>query len=301
MGIMIKKIQYVILFSLFCSIFISPVFADAADDDSGLEDSLTFHVFEDVDLVSTLKFEYGKPKIIIKSVYPQLASETEREGVDTFNDIVLEMVREQISAFRNQVKNHASLQKTLPKNKITNNLYIDYNTSYVKSKQNRIMSIRFSIQANITGTGRPSHQYITFNYDLEDNKPIELNELFLSDSNYLSVLSDYTRGVLDKRLSNKNLIEQGTQPTNNHFANWNIRPDGLLITFNESQVAPAALGTQMVLVPYAILSHIIAPDSPIAYCVEHEEKCRRGNLLTGGFIDEALNTRQSFTMLAHKG
>lgn len=76
---MLKLIKsFTILGLICCLVSITSAFASDMDDDSGLEDNMTFHVYDDVDLVSTLKFEYGKPRIIIKSVYPQLAALTER-------------------------------------------------------------------------------------------------------------------------------------------------------------------------------------------------------------------------------
>src|SRR5260221_14743414 len=130
---MIKKIQYFIWIGIFSSLLaLLPTFANADDDDKGLEDNMTFHVYDDVDLVSTLKFEYGKPKIVIKSVYPQLASETDHDGVSSFNPMALQIVQDQVSKFRAMVKDNASIQKKMAKGTITNNLYIDYNTSYIK-------------------------------------------------------------------------------------------------------------------------------------------------------------------------
>lgn len=282
---MLKKLIY---FSMLWITFAAfPASAAVTDDDSSLEDSMTFHVYDDVDLVSTLKFEYGKPKIIIKSVYPQLASETPRDGVMTFNDLALQIVKDEITRFRALVKSNASAQK-----KASNNLYIDYNTSFIKPAKDHILSIRFSIQGNV-GKNGPYHNHISVNYNLDKNQKMELSDLFFPDSNYLSVLSDYTQNVLNKQLTNKSKIADGTAPRSKNFQTWNIKPNGLLITFNENQVAPSIFGAQTILVPYSALSHILSTDSPVADCVQHKAKCVRYNLLTGGFIDEAANTSHS--------
>src|SRR5438093_8080410 len=120
-----NKLNYFIWLSIFFSLFTAiSAFANIADEDRGLEDNMTFHVYDDVDLVSTLKFEYGKFRIVIKSVYPQLASETEREGINRFNELAMQLVQGEIAAFKEQVKNHELYQKKLPKNKVTNNLYL---------------------------------------------------------------------------------------------------------------------------------------------------------------------------------
>lgn len=284
---MMKKWKYVIWF--YCFLMITPAFGDAGTEDSGLEDNLTFHVFEDVDLVSTLKFAYGKPAVVIKSVYPQLASETEREGVKNFNKAALQIVNDEIAVFREKVKANAAIQKTMEKNKITNNLYIDYNTSYIKAKHNHIISIRFSMQGQIAGNHRPYHHFAVLNYNLDTSKPIELNELFIPDSHYLNLLSQYSRNILFNKLTNKTMIAAGTAPVSENFSNWNIKPNGLIITFNENQAAPSVFGAQTILVPYSVLSEVISPTSFIGDCMKHHSRCARNNLLTGGFIDEARN------------
>ncbi|VVC74830.1 Peptidoglycan-N-acetylmuramic acid deacetylase PdaC [Aquicella siphonis] len=288
---MIKSIHWSVLISFFISLAaFSPSQANPADEDSGLEDSMTFHVYDDVDLVSTLKFEYGRPRIIIKSVYPQLVSETDHAGVDTFNEMALQYVKDEIALFRERVKDHAEAQKKIPKDKITNNLYIDYNTSYIKSKRDHIISIRFSIQGYVGGTAEPYHTHRVLNYNLDKNQAIELSDLFIPGSNYLEILSRYTRFDLARRLKNSSRIADGTLPVPESFANWNIKPTGIVITFDENRVAPDVYGAQTVLVPYSALSEVIAPDSPVADCIAHRSRCLSNNLLTGGFIDEAANT-----------
>lgn len=263
-------------------IFLSSTSTWAEIDDSGLEDNRTFHVFADVDLISTLKFEYGKPKIIIKSVYPQLASETNREGVTIFNDLVSEMLHGQIALFREQVKGLLPLQSKFAKNKITNNLYIDYSTAYINANKTHLISIRFSIKGKMTGAGRAYRHHLTLNYDLDNAKTIELSDLFLPDANYLTVLSNHAKAILEKKLANKNKIDTGVAPIKENFDNWNINPDGILITFKEGQVAPIEFGAQTILIPYSALSDIAAPNTLVSYCLAHHSRCLRSNLLTGG-------------------
>jgi len=276
----------------------TPAFADAGDEDRGIEDSRTFHVYDDVDLVSSLKFAYGKPNIIIKSVYPQLASETDRDGITIFNDLTMLIVQDEINQFRSKVKAYSFMQKSLPRSKITNSLYIDYDTSYLKSKHNHIISIRFTIQGFITGTPHPYHHHRVINYNLDTGQEIALSDLFMPDANYLAVLSDYTTTALSRYLADKRTIAEGTVAMPDNYQIWNIKPNGLLITFEETKVAPYIQGAQTVLVPYSALRQITSPDSPIADCINHKRRCTNSNLLTGGFIDEALKSRSRTTELS---
>jgi len=285
---MFKKILYFIILSSLTTVF--PAHANPADEDRGLEDNMSFHVYDDVDLVSTLKFEYGKPRIVIKSVYPQLASETPRDGIDDFNAISLQIVKDEISRYRSLVREQAQVQNKMDRKNISNNLYIDYNTSSLKPSRDHIISIRFGTQAYIGGKKFPLHQYSSLNYNLDKNQKIELSDLFLPDSNYLDVMSQYAYAVLQKRFPGI-FRTGGAAPRMENYLVFNLKPNGLLITFNESKVAPRSYGAQTVLIPWSVIAPVVSPDAAIAPCIDHPAKCLRHNLLTGGFIDEANNTR----------
>lgn len=284
--------KFVLLFLILG--FLNPSFvlaSSASDDSTGRDDTQIFHVYGDVDLISTLKFQYGRPRIVIKSVYPQLASDEPNEGVDAFNQLVLDLIDKKISAYKKQVEENQEAQKNIPKAQLKNDLYLDYDASFIQSGKRPIISIRFSVQGYIGGMAHPYHHHFVLNYDLDNREQIDLNDLFKPDTDYLETLSDFTRSVLSRRLHDQHQIMEGTTPSADNFKNWNIKPNGLLITFDEYQVAPYIYGAQTVLVPYSVLKQIIDPDSPIAACVMNKRRCARNNLLTGGFIDEASNMR----------
>jgi hypothetical protein len=75
-----------ILFIIVCLLISTPVLAeDSADDSTGRDDTKVYHVYDDVELVSTHKIQYDKPRIVVKSVYPQLQSDIIKDSVETFN------------------------------------------------------------------------------------------------------------------------------------------------------------------------------------------------------------------------
>lgn len=124
---------------------------------------------------------------------------------------------------------------------------------------------------------------------MHNGQEVTLADLFQPNSDYLTVLSNYTKDALMKRLQDKNLIAEGTAPKEDNFKIWNVNPRGLLITFDEAQVAPYVYGTQSVLVPYSVLKPIIKPKSAISACATYRFRCIQNHVLTGGFIDEAAN------------
>lgn len=262
----------------------------SADDNTGRDDTQVFHIYKDVDLVSTLKYAYGRnPHYFVKAVYPQLEGDMDNTNIDDFNRRVITLIQDEIASFQNQVINKQDTANTSSKAK--NNLYLDYDTSTIKSNGDHIISVRFTIQGFIAGMAHPYHHHRVMNYDLETGETIELADLFREHANYLAAFADYTSHYLYKRLPDKDLLLAGTAPKAENFINWNIKPTGILITFEEYQVAPYVNGAQTVLVPYAVLKKIMHKDSPIADCVNHRSRCLRSNLLTGGFMDEAINTR----------
>lgn len=265
---------------------------NASDDDTAKDDTQVYHLYSDIDLVSTLKFQYGiRPKIFVKSVYPQLSSDNENINIDNFNQLVTALMQQEITTFKKNAKQNINAAKHLPKTANKNDLYIDYDTSAVESGQDHLMSVRFTFQAFMASMAHPYHYHRVINYNLDTGEEIELADLFAADSNYLEIIAEYSRKVLNRRLIDKKLINDGTAPKIENYKNWNIKPRGLLITFDEYQVAPYVNGAQTVLIPYSVLREISADDSPISGCLTHRKKCKRTNLLTGGFIDEAINTQ----------
>lgn len=272
---------------IICLAGLSTAYADDSDDNTGRDETQTYPITDEVTMLSAVHFSYAKPKIVIKAVTPTLDYTDNNDIFANFNDSVTDFVKQESSLFRDLVASAQGQQIALAKNRIKNNLYIDYDTSVVKPNGIPIISIRFSIQGDIAGLPHPFHYHRVLNYDLEVGEKIELADLFKADADYLQVLSDYTSMRLIRHFSDKQLVLDGTAPKPENFKNWNIKANGLLITFDEYQVAPYINGTQSILVPYSALKNIISPDSPLSACVKNPRKCARGKVLTGGFIDTA--------------
>lgn len=266
----------------------TPAFAlDYDDEDSGADDKHVYHVYEDIDLVSTAKVQYGKPKLIMKITYPRLTGETSPDTVDQFNELVSAIIKEEIAAFKQQVQEHQDAQQQTEKSELKNDLTIDFDSSTINMNDKPIMSIRFKVQAFITGMQRPYRRHRVLNYDLAEGRPLELNELFSPESNYLERLSNYAVSILTKRFKNHDISISGASPMPENFKNWSLNPEGLRVTFDEYQIGSARYGTQSVLIPYSELNDIVAPDSTLGSCLSHQRRCLRNRLLTGGFMEEA--------------
>lgn len=280
--VMIKRLG--ILLSLLWLCFSPLTQAAKSDDDTGSDDKQVYTIDEDTELVSTLKISYDKPSIVVKSIYPRLISYAPNQAVDDFNDLVKEFIRDQIKEYKTRLEQRADELNNEPK-KTLNNLYIDYSASIIKSDGNPILSIRFNVQGSLAAIGYRYHYHRVLNYDLNTGEKITLSDLFQPGANYLAAFANYTSNDLLRDLRNRELVMDGTAPQAENFINWNIKPQGILITFDAGQVAPPINGAYMVLVPYAELKRIMSENAVIEECVRHSKKCERSNLLVGGFID----------------
>jgi hypothetical protein len=104
----------------------------------------------------------------------------------------------------------------------------------------------------------------TVTYDLEAGKDIQLAQLFMPGSDYLERTANYCITQLSARNIGFESFSNGALPLQANYGNWNITAEGLMITFNEYQVAPYAAGAQEVVVPYAELQSVIDPHGPLA-------------------------------------
>lgn len=282
----------------------SSMATDASDDDTGRDDKQVYHLYNNISLLSALKIQYDKPRIVIKSVYPQLQTEDPDESttdetqadattdIDTFNDRVTTLVQQAIADFKNYVTENNPLQQTLKKRR--NDFYLDYASSFVRPNRTPIISIRFSTQGVVTGMAHPYHSHFVLNYDLKNATELQLSDIFKPGSDYLTVMANYANPKLARRLKD-DFIPTGTNPTDENYKVWNIKANGLLITFDEGKVAPYYQGAQTVLIPYPVLAEVISPDSPLSKCTTNKRRCNADVILTGGFIDEADNSRVSDT------
>jgi hypothetical protein len=127
-----------------------------------------------------------------------------------------------------------------------------------------ILSLKFDIDTFFTGAAHPGTSSQTVNFDLARGKEILLSDLFVADADFLTPISKYCIDQLDNRDIGFQGFELGATADPGNYRSWNITPEGLMITFDEYQVAPYAAGPQTVVIPYRELAQIIRPDGPLA-------------------------------------
>ena len=194
------------------------------------------------------------PPFTITAQTPQLAGSDDPQ-VTAFNQRLNELVAKEVDAFR-----QSFLQDTTPT--VSNGSFLEV-TYTMLSQIGDVWSFKFEFHFYSNGAAHPGLYSITLNYDLGQGRELTLGDLFLPNSNYLEAISSYCITELSKQPGFEGPFAEGAQPTVENYRNWNITPDGLLITFDTYQVAPGASGPQLVTVPYDELQGLINPEGAL--------------------------------------
>lgn len=173
-----------------------------------------------------------------------------------FNAEMTSLVNKAVADFKQNLAN-------LPPTPYSNASTFDLRYNLVSPPGN-ILSIKFDIHTYYTGAAHPAGVSQTVNFDLQQGKDLNLGDLFVADADYLAPISKYCIDQLSGRDIGFDGFELGATATPENYRNWNITADGLMITFDEYQVAPYAAGPQTVVIPYNQLNQFIEPRSPLA-------------------------------------
>jgi hypothetical protein len=132
--------------------------------------------------------------------------------------------------------------------------------SYLPYYSNRrIISLRLTHRVMALGQMHPINYYETINYDLAEGRQLRPTDVF--KAGYLRALSQLCRDNLketyDLNYTTDDWVREGTTPTPDNFKNWNIVPDGILISFEDYQIAAHSFGQAELVIPYAALKNAL--------------------------------------------
>jgi len=204
-----------------------------------------------VNLGSTpLKEQGASPSYTIVAQVPTLQN-SDDQRVTKFNNEMTLLLQQEISVFKDNLRELAPVPLS---NGST------FNSQYVLlSGPGNIISLKFDIVVSIAGTANRRAHSRTVTYDLEAGSDLNLASLFRPGSTYLQVISNYCIARLKPKIPN--LVIAAVDAVASNYQNWNITSNGLLITFDENQVAA---DPQQVVIPYAELTEVIDPKGPLA-------------------------------------
>jgi uncharacterized protein DUF3298 len=174
--------------------------------------------------------------------------------VQTLNQILNETIQKEMKLFRDDFLLYGA--KPLPSGSSMDGSYI------LTAQYADIWSFKLDFLYYYDNAKVPVHFSIPVNYDLGQGKILTLSDLFLQNSNYLELISEYCITELGKR-DPIYPVYGATYPQAGNYDNWNIMPNGLMIIFNPTEVAPAEAGLQTVVVPFTYLQGIIDPEGTL--------------------------------------
>lgn len=220
---------------------------------------------EDMEVVTATKHEEDATlPYTIDYSYPQISGDNLTKSAENFNNLVVDLVNKSVRQFKNYVKADMPHMQTLPESAKHNTFLLNYKIDVIKPGKDTILSVRLSIEGMQAGRAHPYHTHQVLNYDLNKGKVLALKDLFKPRANYLNLFAKYSGVELNKKLQDKWMIKEGTAPLPKNYQQWNLNDKGILITFDEYQVAPYVAGAQEVEIPYSALKNVIAHDAPIA-------------------------------------
>lgn len=137
-------------------------------------------------------------------------------------------------------------------------------------RDERVISIKYSIDSYFTGAAHGRRSTRVLNYTLKPFIPITL-DYFLGDLDRLSLLADLVRHRLSETgLYDQEWLSSGTAPTPENFSTFNIENHGITFTFPEYTIACYAEGEQSIFIDLDSIFEICDPQ--VHEAIKHLDK-----------------------------
>lgn len=204
--------------------------------------------------------------------YPQLKKSTtlsERK----FNRHIKNLVNKEVRAFERYCRKERQHRKKA----LGFSLGLTYSSNIVSPKL-LCLDLRWS---SYTGYLNSDYFTTTVNYDLERGRELRLSDLFKPKSKYLELLSTVGLKVLKKTciscdcsagsrlpegvensadLAGFKPMKEALAPKIESFELWGLSKSGIVITFDEYEIAPGCAGIISITLPFAELSPVLHED-----------------------------------------
>lgn len=103
-----------------------------------------------------------------------------------------------------------------------------------------------------TGGAHPNHRIYTVVYDIKNNVIITIDDLINKNQNILNIFSENSREILksNDKITSSTMLYEGTKPKKENFTNFVFSKNGIILFFQEYQVAPYSQGEFNVVLDY---------------------------------------------------
>lgn len=131
------------------------------------------------------------------------------------------------------------------------NQYYSLIILYDSYEYDNYISYIFRIEG-YTGGAHPNHRIYTVVYDIKNNEIITIDDLINKNQNILNIFSETSREILksNNRITSSTMLYEGTKPKIQNFQNFVFSKNGIILFFQEYQVAPYSQGEFNVLINY---------------------------------------------------
>ncbi len=208
----------------------------------------------------TLTLENTKPPYEIRIQYPEITPAT-TPGLQAFNDEAKNLAQGLLASFQKDFDQ----AQPLPEPSAATGSFMQTGYS-VTHGQHGLLSVLFNISFYYSGAAHPNSFAASLNFDLIHGKKLELSEVFLPGTDFLTPLAAACTADLKKR--DLLAFPEGALPKAENYKNWNITPQGIQIWFDAYQVAPYVMGPSHVLLTYASLKNLLNAQGPLAVLLQ---------------------------------
>jgi hypothetical protein len=208
----------------------------------------------------------------ISADYPQIPS-ARTPSTRRFNRWIKRKITGYVAQFKG-LERSAEIhdqRRHLPKVAIDESLEIGYQVYY---SDDRLISLRLTHTVMALGQMHPIDYYETINYDLKKEHDLRASDVL--KPGYLKTFSRFCRDQLkekyDLQYTTDDWVKGGTTPKQRNFKNWNLVPDGILISFEDYQIAAHAFGQAELIIPYSVLKRFLRRTNLIGPFVTRRSK-----------------------------
>lgn len=195
---------------------------------------------------------------LIEAFYPEfvyLSNDNQKSANQAAYDLVQSLI--------NDFKASAKEVEPLPDFDLGSSQHLGYDEYYLSDT---LISLNFSNEIYMSGAAHGFVAFEPFNYDLNKNKEIKLNDFFLADKDHLQKLSELAIAKFDKELGPDGWFPEGAEPKAENFQDFVFTDKELIILFEPYAVAAYAVGPQELEIPYDDISEYLDWQSgPLQY------------------------------------
>ena len=222
--------------------------------------------------IHSLQQEWRSPSTTVGVHIPQMTYTSKPAKAAAFNDLINIKVKQITDGFLQQVADWDDDNVPLPEQ--VN--FIDVSVK-ARTANAKVLSLIFDISTYYSGSAHPNRSTMSFNYDLEKDRELILDDLFVTGKSYISKLSEITiaslralppdthgaeaveTGDLELREWDLDWLKGGAGPDENNFHTVTIAPEGFYLEFDPYDIDSYAAGSTEILIPYTQLGGYVAP------------------------------------------